>query len=331
MLLRDYSRPEDDWVPNEHGGRENLEAVSLLRELNHAVHDEHPGVRTIAEESTAWPMVSRPSLLGGLGFDMKWDMGWMHDTLGYLQKDPLFRKYEHEKLTFRMLYAWSENFVLALSHDEVVHGKGSLAGKMFGDHWQKLAQLRALYGLMWAQPGKKSLFMGGELAQWSEWDHESQLDWDLLNYPDHEGVQRLVGDLNRIYRDEPALHELDFDADGFEWVDCSDAEQSVIVFLRHAGKRRDSVLVACNFTPVPRQDYRVGVPRAGVWTELLNSDAETYGGSGQGNAGRVASVALPYHDHPYSLSLTLPPLATLYLKLTDPETPAPGAVPEGEG
>jgi 1,4-alpha-glucan branching enzyme len=285
-----------------------------LRRLNDAVHRLCPGVCTIAEESTTWPMVSRPTHLGGLGFDMKWDMGWMHDTLDYLGHDPLHRKSHHDKLTFRMFYAFSENFVLPMSHDEVVHGKGSLLSRMPGDEWQRFATLRALFGYMFAQPGKKLLFMGSEFGQWREWNHERELDWHLLESPLHAGLQRWVEDLNRVYRDEPALHELDFSQAGFAWVDCEDDQHSVISFIRR-GKQRDTViLTVCNFTPVPRPLYRTGVPAAGRWTELLNSDATEYGGSGQGNMGESRAVSIRYHDLDYSLLLTLPPLSVLYFK-----------------
>ena len=314
MLYRDYSREDGEWIPNKYGGRENLEAIELLRRLNDAVHRCCPGVRTIAEESTTWPMVSRPTHLGGLGFDMKWDMGWMHDTLDYFGQDPIHRKSHHEKLTFRMFYAFSENFVLPMSHDEVVHGKGSLASRMPGDEWQRMANLRALLGYMFAQPGKKLLFMGAEIGQWREWSHERELDWHLLDSPLHAGLRRWVENLNRVYRCERALHEFDFSQQGFSWVDCNDDEHSVISFTRR-GKREDGlVLAVCNFTPVLRSNYRVGVPAAGRWVELLNSDATDYGGSGQGNLGEARAVSIRYHDLDYSLLLTLPPLSVLYFK-----------------
>jgi 1,4-alpha-glucan branching enzyme len=314
MLYRDYSRKEGEWIPNKHGGRENLEAISLLRRINDTIHERYPKVRTIAEESTTWPMVSRATHLGGLGFDMKWDMGWMHDTLEYLRNDPVHRRFHHQKLTFRMLYAFTENFVLPMSHDEVVHGKGSLLAKMPGDAWQQFATLRTLFGYMFAQPGKKLLFMGSEIGQWREWDHERELDWDLLRFPLHAGLQRWVKDLNRLYREEPALHQLDFSPEGFEWIACGDADQSVISFLRHARRPDEMILAVCNFTPVPRHTYRVGVPRLGPWRELLNSDASTYGGSDQGNLGRVEAVSIRYHDREYSLLLTLPPLSVVLFK-----------------
>ncbi len=314
MLYRDYSRDEGEWIPNQHGGRENLEAIVFLKELNRTIHERFPDVRTIAEESTAWPLVSRPIHVGGLGFDMKWDMGWMHDTLEYMKLDPIHRHFHHEKLTFRVMYAFAENFVLALSHDEVVHGKASLIGKMSGDEWQRFANLRTLYGYMFAQPGKKLLFMGGEFGQWREWDHDRGLDWDLVQYPLHAGLQRWVQDLNAAYRGEPALHAADFSIDGFEWIDCHDAAQSVLSMSRKSPKGGDPLLIVCNFTPVPRENYRVGVPAGGRWVELLNSDSERYGGSGVGNMGSAEAVAMRYHDRPFSLNLTLPPLGVLLLK-----------------
>ncbi|MCS7172555.1 MAG: 1,4-alpha-glucan branching protein GlgB [Armatimonadetes bacterium] len=313
MLYLDYSRPEGQWIPNEYGGRENLEAIAFLRRMNEAVYQNYPDVQTIAEESTAWPLVSRPTSLGGLGFGFKWDMGWMHDTLQYMGRDPIYRRYHHEELTFRMLYAFAENFVLPLSHDEVVHGKRSLLEKMPGDDWQKFANLRLLLGYMYGQPGKKLLFMGSEFGQRREWNHETQLDWHLLADPRHRGVQRWVVDLNRAYRAEPALHQLDCEPEGFEWVEPHDRDRSVLVFLRK-GRQGDLVLVACNFTPVPRPHYRVGVPRPGYWREILNSDAEIYGGSGWGNLGGVRAEAEPAHGRPYSLDLTLPPLGVVFLR-----------------
>ena len=313
MLYLDYSRRAGEWIPNEHGGRENLEAISLLREVNAAVGEDHPGVATIAEESTAWPLVSRPLYLGGLGFTYKWDMGWMHDTLDYLSRDPVHRKYHHDRLTFRMLYAWSESYVLSLSHDEVVHGKGSLFGKMPGDDWQRLANLRLLLGGMVAQPGKKLLFMGGEIGQRREWAHEGELDWGLLELPAHAGILRFTADCNRLLRAEPALHERDGDAQGFEWIDCNDSEQSVVSFLRRGRSDGRTLLVACNYTPVPRENYRVGVPTLGLWREILNSDAAAYGGSGVGNHGGREAVPVPCHGRVASLTLTLPPLGILFL------------------
>ncbi|MBI2900596.1 MAG: 1,4-alpha-glucan branching protein GlgB [Planctomycetes bacterium] len=311
MLYRDYSRRDGEWIPNEHGGRENIEAISFLRRFNEEAYRSHPDVQTVAEESTAWPMVSRPTHVGGLGFGLKWDMGWMHDTLSYVRLDPIHRKYHHDLLTFRMLYAFTENFVLPLSHDEVVHGKGSLLGRMPGDDWRRFANLRLLYGYMFAQPGKKLLFMGGEFGQWREWDHDGSLDWHLAEFPPHAGMMKWVADLNRCHREVPALHELDCAPEGFEWIDCHDADQSVVSLLRR-GRTGPPVLVVCNFTPVVRQDYRVGVPAGGTWREILNSDAGVYGGSGVGNGGRVDAEPHPAHGRPFSLRLTLPPLAALY-------------------
>jgi 1,4-alpha-glucan branching enzyme len=314
MLYLDYSRKAGEWIPNQFGGRENLEAIGFLRTLNEHAYREEPAIQTIAEESTAWPMVSKPTYLGGLGFGMKWDMGWMHDTLDYFSHDPIHRTYHHTELTFRQLYAGTENFVLPLSHDEVVHGKGSLLGKMPGDQWQKLANLRLLFGYMYAQTGKKLLFMGGEFGQPHEWNHDGSLDWPLLDDPGHAGVARWIEDLNRLYRGEPALHELDTEPGGFEWVDANDSQASVLTFLRRGRSTDDLILVAFNFTPVPRANYRVGVPRAGVWLEVLNSDADLYGGSGWGNLGGLEPVPVPCHGRPRSLNLTLPPLAALFFK-----------------
>jgi 1,4-alpha-glucan branching enzyme len=314
MLYLDYSRQQKEWIPNRYGGNENLEAIGLLRQVNEMVYQDFPEVQTIAEESTAWPMVSRPTYLGGLGFGLKWDMGWMHDTLAYMGTDPVHRKYHHGALTFRIIYAFSENFVLPLSHDEVVHGKGSLLGRMSGDRWQKLANLRLLFALMFGQPGKKMLFMGGEIGQWSEWNHDEELDWQLLDHGAHAGVRQLVRDLNLLYTGERALHELDTGGDGFEWVDCTDSEQSVITFLRKAESTKTLILVACNMTPVVRHGYRVGVPRGGVWQEVINTDASEYGGSGLGNRGSARAVEEAHHGRPFSLSLTLPPLAALVLR-----------------
>jgi 1,4-alpha-glucan branching enzyme len=314
MLYLDYARKDGEWIPNEYGGNENIPAIGFLRRFNEAVYKSYPHVQTVAEESTAWPMVSRPTYVGGLGFGMKWDMGWMHDTLKYMSKDPVHRKFHHDKLTFRMLYAFHENFVLPLSHDEVVYGKGSLLRQMSGDDWQKFANLRLLFGYMYAQPGKKLLFMGGELGQWDEWYHESSLDWHLLDYPPHKGLQRWVADLNRLYRNEPALYELDFHQSGFEWIDCNDSQQSTFSLIRKGGSAEDVLIIACNFTPVPRFDYRLGAPYGGVWREVLNSDSSDYGGSGLGNLGAVKAVPMPFHGRPYSLNITLPPLATVYLK-----------------
>jgi len=317
MLYLDYSRNEGEWIPNRHGGRENLEAIDLMRSLNSAVYAEHPGVQTYAEESTAWPMVSRPTYLGGLGFGFKWDMGWMHDTLVYFGHDPVHRRFHHHELTFRGLYAFTENYVLPLSHDEVVHGKRSLIGRMPGNEWQMRANLRALYGYMYAVPGKKLLFMGGELGQWDEWDHESSVDWHLLDRPQHEGIRRWVADLNRVYRERPALHELDCDPAGFEWVHASDSESSVLAFMRLAKSGADAALAVFNLTPVLRPNSRIGAPRPGVWRELLNSDSEYYGGSGAGNMGRIEAVAEPAHGRDHSMTLVLPPLSCLLLAPED--------------
>jgi 1,4-alpha-glucan branching enzyme len=317
MLYRDYSRKEGEWIPNVHGGRENLEAVDFLRRLNQEVYAAAPEVQTVAEESTSWPMVSRPAFLGGLGFGLKWDMGWMHDVLAYMRLDPIHRRRHHQKLTFRMLYAFDENFVLPLSHDEVVYGKGSLLGRMPGDDWQKLANLRALYGMMWGQPGKKLLFMGGELGQRAEWNHDGELDWRLLEQPAHQGLLRWVRDLNTAYRAERALHEADCDPAGFAWIDCHDDARSTLSWLRRSRDGREAVVVACNLTPVPRENVRIGVPMAGHWRELLNSDAPLYGGSGQGNLGGVESHPVSAHGHPQSIVVTLPPLATLFLAARD--------------
>jgi alpha-1,4-glucan:alpha-1,4-glucan 6-glycosyltransferase len=313
MLYLDYSREAGEWIPNIYGGRENLEAIAFLRRLNTEVYQHYPDVQSIAEESTAWPMVSRPIYVGGLGFGLKWDMGWMHDTLDYMSREPVHRKFHHDRLTFRALYAFTENFVLPLSHDEVVHGKGSLLNKMPGDPWQKFANLRLLLSYMYSQPGKKLLFQGAEIGQWREWAHEASVDWHLLSDERHAGIQRLLTDLNRLYREEPALHDLDLHHAGFEWVAANDSEQSVISYLRK-GKGGEVVLVALNFTPVPRHNYRLGAPREGFWDEALNSDAHDYGGSGQGNLGGVDAAPFPLHGQPASLALTLPPLGAVFLK-----------------
>jgi 1,4-alpha-glucan branching enzyme len=315
MLYLDYARKAGEWVPNRHGGRENLEAIEFLKQLNVAAYRDHPGVQVIAEESTAWPMVSRPTYLGGLGFGMKWNMGWMHDTLKYMREDPLYRRWHHHELTFPLHYAFDENFMLPLSHDEVVHGKGSLLNKMPGDAWQQFANLRLLFGHMWAHPGKKLLFMGGEFGQRREWTHDGALEWWVLGTDDrHAGMQRWVEDLNRFYRGTPALHELDFDRAGFEWIDAQDAEGSVLSYLRRARDGR-SVLVVANFTPIPRGNHLVGVPQAGYWAERLNSDAPRYGGSGVGNHGGVHSVPVSAHGRYQALNLQLPPLGILFFEL----------------
>lgn len=314
MLYLDYSREEGEWVPNEYGGRENLEAVQFIKRFNEAVYERHPDVQTIAEESTAWPMVSRPTYLGGLGFKMKWNMGWMNDTLEYFSKDPVHRKYHHNQLSFSLWYAFTENFKLVLSHDEVVHGKGSLLNKMPGDDWQKFANLRLLYGYMYGHPGKKLLFMGGEFGQWDEWNHAASLDWHLAQYPPHQGIQKWVSELNNFYKNEPALYDLDFSHEGFEWIDFSDWEDSVLSFIRKSKDNKDQVVIVCNFTPVPRHNYQLGVPYGGSWQEVLNSDAEIYAGSGLGNMGEVEAELIPAHGRQYSLSLTLPPLGVIFLK-----------------
>jgi len=317
MLYLDYARKQGEWIPNRFGGRENLEAIDFLRTLNQAVYRDHPDAAMIAEESTAWPMVSRPPEMGGLGFGLKWNMGWMHDTLEYMKQDPVHRKYHHGQLTFSLIYAFNENFVLPLSHDEVVYGKGSLIGKMPGDDWQQFANLRALYGYMWAHPGKKLLFMGGEFGQRREWTHEGELEWWVAELPEHTGVTRLMRDMNRIYRSEPALHALDFSAAGFEWVDLGNAEMSVIAFLRKASDGAP-LLVICNFTPIPRSNFLVGVPNRGLWREILNTDAREYGGSGWGNFGGVESAPVSAHGRLESVNLSLPPLATLVLRCDSP-------------
>jgi 1,4-alpha-glucan branching enzyme len=312
MLYLDYSRKEGEWIPNPYGGRENLEAVDFIRRFNQEAYQAHPDIQVIAEESTAWPMATKPPYVGGLGFGFKWDMGWMHDTLRYMSQDPVHRKYHHNELTFRSLYTFSENFVLPLSHDEVVHGKASLLSKMPGDYWQKFANLRLLFGYMFAQPGKKMLFMGGEIGQWREWDHSVGLDWNLLEFDSHRGLGRWVHDINRIYRTESALH-LDTEPSGYEWIDGSDADNSVISFLRKSVSG-ESILVVCNFTPIPRHNYMVGVPTGGRWNELLNSDGKEYWGSGMGNSCFVQAEAVPIHGRDYSLDLILPPLSIEFFK-----------------
>ena len=314
MLYLNYARKDGEWIPNKYGGKENIEAIEFLRRLNAEVYRHYADVETIAEESTSWPMVSRPIHVGGLGFGLKWDMGWMHDTLEYMSKDPIHRRFHHDKLTFRMIYAFHENFVLPLSHDEVVYGKGSLICKMPGDDWQKFANLRALYGYMCAQPGKKLLFMGGEFGQWREWAHDASLQWNLLDYPPHGGLRNWVRDLNHFYKNEPALHELDCDPAGFEWIDCGDSESSVVSLIRKAKSASTIILVVCNFTPVPRQNYRLGAPRAGTWREVLNSDAAEYGGSNMGNMGGVETVPIPLHGRSNSLTIILPPLSVSFFK-----------------
>ena len=314
MLYLDYGRKEGEWIPNQFGGHENIGAVTLLKDLNVLLHRDFPGAITIAEESTHWPGVSRPTYVGGLGFTFKWNMGWMHDMLGYFGHDPVHRPFHQNQITFGLLYAFNENFVLVLSHDEVVHGKRSLLDKMPGDDWQRFANLRALYGFMYGHPGKKMLFMGGEFGQWCEWNHDTSLEWHLCQFDRHRGLQRFVRDLNILYRQEPALYEVDLDWPGFQWIDFCDAIHSVIVFLRKAKDQSNQLLCVCNFTPVPRYDYRIGVPSEGYYHELLNSDAWTYGGSNMGNYGGLHTNPIPSHGMPHSLALTLPPLSVLFLK-----------------
>jgi 1,4-alpha-glucan branching enzyme len=314
MLYLDYSRKPGEWVPNHHGGNENLGAIYFLRRLNEEVYRNFPDVQTFAEESTAWPMVSRPVYVGGLGFGLKWDMGWMHDTLQFLHRDPVHRQFHHNEILFRMVYAFSENYVMPLSHDEVVHGKGSLLSRMPGDCWQQFSNLRLLYGYQWTTPGKKLLFMGCEWGQGREWNHDHSLDWHLMESPWHGGVARWVADLNRVYQEERPLHEMDCKPGGFDWVDCSDGHSGVISFLRKGSSANEALLVVCNFTPVTRSGYRVGVPFAGRWEEVLNSDAEIYGGSGQGNQGGMEAEVQPWHGRPYSLLLTAVPLGVVVFK-----------------
>jgi 1,4-alpha-glucan branching enzyme len=314
MLYLDYSRREGEWVPNEFGGRENLAAIAFIKRLNEVVYGRHPGVLTIAEESTSWPMVSRPTYLGGLGFSLKWNMGWMNDTLSYISVDPIYRKYHHNRMTFSMLYAFTENFVLPLSHDEVVHGKASLINKMPGDLWQQFANMRLFFGYLTAHPGKKLMFMGGEFGQRGEWHPDTSLEWHLLEYGTHRGLQTLTADLNAIYRNEPSLHQVDFDWHGFEWIDCTDADSSVLSFLRRAQDPGDFVVVVANFTPVQRETYRVGVPEPGFYREIMNTDAEKYGGTNVGNLGGVHAEAIPWNNQPYSLYLRIPALGVIYFK-----------------
>ena len=312
MLYLDYSRDEGEWIPNQYGGNENLEAIQFIRQLNEVTHEKHPGSLIMAEESTSWPMVSRPIYLGGLGYSMKWNMGWMNDTLEYFTKDPIYRHYHHDKLTFSLLYAFTENFILPFSHDEVVHGKGSMLYKMPGDEWQRFANLRLLYTYMFTHPGKKLLFMGCEFGQGNEWNYNSALDWYVLDYPNHQGVKKLVGDLNRMYQDLSALHRFDFEDQGFEWIDCNDASQSILSYIRRDGD--NTVLVILNFTPQPRENYRIGVPYEGVYEEILNSDSEYYGGSNMGNGHHIPSQKLPWMNQSHSIELTLPPLAGIVLR-----------------
>ncbi len=314
MLYLDYSRPEGAWVPNEFGGNEDLEAVEFLKGMNETLHRREPGIVSAAEESTAWPGVSRPTYLGGLGFGFKWNMGWMHDTLGYFGYDPAYRSYHHHELTFSLVYAFSENFILPLSHDEVVHGKGSMLEKMAGDRWQKLANLRALYAYMWAHPGKKLLFMGNEIAQEAEWSYERSLDWHLLERPEHAGIQNLVRDLNGLLRSEPALYERDFEGEGFYWLEANDAARNVVAFARTSAGGERTVVCVCNLSPVPREGYRVGLPRSGAWAEVLNTDSRHYGGGDVGNGGGVEAEPIGWHEQPFSAELTLPPLGVVWLR-----------------
>jgi 1,4-alpha-glucan branching enzyme len=314
MLYLDYSRTAGEWIPNSFGGRENLDAIDFVRQLNTLTHAEQPGSIVVAEESTAWPSVSRPTYVGGLGFTYKWNMGWMNDILEYVKQDPVFRRYHHRHLTFSLIYAFSENFILPFSHDEVVHGKGSMFAKVPGDTWQKAATLRALYGFMYAHPGKKLMFMGCEFGQRREWNYDHSLDWHLLELPLHAGLRRFVSDLNRVYTEEPALHEVDFDPAGFQWIDCNDNDNSVVSFIRRARDTGDFLVAIVNFTPVPREGYRIGVPAAGSYTELVNSDGEAYGGSNVGNGGVVFTEPIASHGLPDSLRLNLPPLAVLILR-----------------
>jgi 1,4-alpha-glucan branching enzyme len=324
MLYLDYGRNAGEWIPNRYGGRENLEAIEFIRLLNDRVHAEYPGVPVMAEESTSWPMVTRPTAVGGLGFDFKWNMGWMHDMLEYMSLDPVYRRYHHNQITFSLMYAYSERFVLPFSHDEVVHLKKAMVSKMPGDIWRMFANLRALYGYMFGHPGKKLMFMGDEFGQWREWNHDISLDWHLTNDAMHAGLQRWVRDLNVVYRREPALYERDDSPDGFEWIDCSDHEGNVVSFIRRAADANDILLFACNFSAVPRYGYGIGAPVGGVWEEILNSDATTYGGAGMGNFGAVETTPTPLHGRPHALSLTLPPLAVVAFRA--PPRPAPPSV-----
>ena len=314
MLYLDYSREEGQWIPNRYGGRENLDAISLIKEFNEQVHLQYPGVLTIAEESTAWTGVSRPTYLGGLGFSLKWNMGWMNDTIGYMRHEPIHRKYHHDELTFSLIYAFTENFALPLSHDEVVHGKGSLLDQVPGDLWQKFANLRLLYGYMWTHPGKKLLFMGGEFGQWNEWNYDTSLQWDLLQWDSHKQLQKYVADINRVYRTEPALFEVDFEPAGYEWIDCHNHEDSTLSYIRRANDPNDFLVITCNFTPVPRSGYRLGVPELCWYDEISNSDSMYYGGSNLGNGPGVMATSVPSHGRPYSVEVVLPPLSTSIFK-----------------
>ncbi len=315
MLYLDYSRQPGEWIPNEYGGRENLAAIAFLKRMNEVVHGRHPGALTIAEESTSWPAVTRPTYLGGLGFSLKWNMGWMNDILSYIALNPVHRKYHHNQITFSMLYAFTENFILPFSHDEVVHGKRSMINKMPGDLWQQFANLRLLYAYFYAHPGKKLLFMGSEFGQRSEWNHDDELEWGLLAFPEHQGINLITGELNALYRREPALHEVDFDWQGFEWIDCNDADGGILSFVRHGRDRRELIVVVASFTPVVREEYRMGVPEPGFYREIFNSDSQIYGGSNVGNAGGLNAEPTPWMGKPYSVLLRLPPLGVIYFKL----------------
>ncbi|MCP4717288.1 MAG: 1,4-alpha-glucan branching enzyme, partial [Deltaproteobacteria bacterium] len=328
MLYLDYSRKHGEWIPNQFGGNENLEALCFVKKLNDTVRENHPGVLMIAEESTAWPAVSRPTHLGGLGFSMKWNMGWMHDILVYMSKDPVHRKFHHNMLSFALLYTFYENFILSFSHDEVVHGKGSLLNKMPGDDWQKFANLRLLLGYMFGHPGKKLLFMGNDIGQWSEWDHNKQVAWELLEHEPHNKLQTYVKNLNQLYTAEKALHELDFNQDGFDWIDFSDTQNSVVSFVRQAADPEDFIVCIYNLTPVPRDSYRIGVPVPGFYREVINSDADTYGGSNLGNLGGIIAEEVAWHGKPCSLDVTIPPLACLMFK---PEKKVKGATKRVKG
>ncbi len=317
MLYRDYSRADGEWLPNRDGGRENYEAIEFLRRFNTEVYGDHEGVMTVAEESTSFPKVSAPVDAGGLGFGYNWNMGWMTYTLDYFKRDPIHRRFHHHQLTFGLHYAFSENFILPISHDEVVHGKGSMIQKMPGDWWEKCANLRAYYGFMWTHPGKKLLFMGCEFAQPTEWNHDSQIDWDAAQRDDHAGIQRLVRDLNHLYRDTPALHARDCEPEGFQWIDSNDSDRSVLSFIRRGRDGDAPCVVVCNLTPIERSDFRLGVPAAGRWNEILNTDAKIYGGGNRGNLGGVTATSGPYHGQPLSMTVTLPPLSVLIFSQDD--------------
>jgi 1,4-alpha-glucan branching enzyme len=327
MLYLDYSRNPGEWIPNQFGGRENLEAVDFLKKFNELVHGEYPGILTFAEESTAWPQVSRPVYAGGLGFGLKWNMGWMHDTLAYIQKDPIYRRFHHNSLTFSMIYAFNENFILPFSHDEVVHGKGAMLNKMPGDLWQKFANLRLLYAYMYAHPGKKLLFMGAELGQWNEWNYAESVDWHLLQYDSHRKLQNYMGALNKTYAAQGPLHEIDFSWEGFEWIDLHDQDNSILSFMRKGRKPGDFVLCVFNFTPVPHLQYRLGVPQPGTYEQVLNTDAEEFGGGNVGRMASVASEAKPWHNQPNSIPFTLPPLGAVFFRFRPSSRPEAKAAP----